>query len=117
MTTCRERNLRVGRRYASPPYRAFGLALGLCVILVANCRAGDLATPNRASELPALLASSNVLSEAAMARQTGSGLRPPAIINNEPNAAPRVLLWDEFKIGPLIAPANSGTVTTGGTGK
>lgn len=52
-----------------------------------------------------------------MARQTGSGLRPPAIITSEPNAVPRVLLWDEFRIGPLTAPANSGMVTTGGSGR
>lgn len=73
--------------------------------------------PPRAAELPALLASSNVLSEAAMARQTGSGLRPPAIIGNEPSAAPRVLLWDELRIGPLLAPPSNGVVTGGGIGR
>jgi hypothetical protein len=52
-----------------------------------------------------------------MARQTGSGLRPPSIINNEPNAPPRVLLWDEFRVGPLIAPLNNGVVTGGGAGR
>jgi hypothetical protein len=52
-----------------------------------------------------------------MARQTGSGLRPPNILTNEQSGAPRVLLWDEFRIGPLMTPSNSGMVTTGGTGK
>jgi hypothetical protein len=64
-----------------------------------------------------LLASSNVLSEAAMARQSGTGLRPPAIITREPSAAPRVLLWDELRIGPLMAPVTGGMGTTGDTRK
>jgi hypothetical protein len=47
-----------------------------------------------------------------MARQTGTGLRPPAIITNDQGAGPRIQLWDELKNGPLMAPATSG-VTTG----
>jgi hypothetical protein len=52
-----------------------------------------------------------------MARQTGAGLRPPAVISNEPSGSARVLLWDELRLGPLLAPANSGVVTGSGTGK
>ena len=40
-----------------------------------------------------------------MARQIGTGLRPPSSSLSEPSAAPRVLLWDELKIGPLMAPS------------
>lgn len=91
------------------------LALGICV-LSANCRAAGPSGPTRVPEIPAMLASSNVLSEAAMARQTGTGLRPPAIITNEPTGSPRVLLWDELRISPLMAPVTGGVVT-GGAGK
>ena len=47
-----------------------------------------------------------------MARQTGTGLQPPSIVTNDQGAGPRVQLWDELKIGPLMMPATSG-VTTG----
>jgi hypothetical protein len=41
------------------------------------------------------------------------GLHPPAIITNDQGSAPKVQLWDELKIGPLMAPVTSG-MTTGG---
>jgi len=49
-----------------------------------------------------------------MARQSGMGLNPPAIITNDQSAGPRVRLWDELKLGPLMAPVTSG-MTTGGS--
>jgi hypothetical protein len=67
-------------------------------------------------QLRTFLASSNALSEEAMAHQTGTGLQPPAIINDQ-GAGPRVQLWDELKIGPLMMPATSGVTTGGNTVK
>jgi hypothetical protein len=111
-----DKKVQVRRRIMGCAFGAVTLALGVCV-LSAGCSAAGPSGPTRVSELPALLASSNALSEAAMARQTGTGLRPPAIITNEPSGSPKVLLWDELRIGPLIAPATNGIVTGGGTGK
>jgi hypothetical protein len=68
-------------------------------------------------QLRTFLASSNALSEEAMARQTGTGLQPSAIVTNDQGAGPRVLLWDELKIGPLMMPATSGVTTGGNTVK
>jgi len=98
-----------------PVSSAFGiLTLALCACLLSGeCNAAGPSGPVRAPEVVALLASSNVLSEAAMAQQTGTGLGPPAIITNEEAAAPRVLLWDELKPAPLMPPVTSG-MTTGG---
>jgi hypothetical protein len=110
-----ERNMWVSRPIGCA-VGALTVALGLSFIS-ADCRAAGPSNRTRVIELPALLASSNVLPEAAMARQTGTGLRPPAIIANEPTSSPRVLLWDELRLGPLMAPANSGLVTSGTPGK
>ena len=52
-----------------------------------------------------------------MARQTGTGLKPPGIIANDQGAGPRIQLWDELKIGPLMMPATSGVTTGGNTVK
>jgi hypothetical protein len=68
-------------------------------------------------QLRTFLASSNALSEEAMARQTGTGLQPPAIVSGDQGAGPRVQLWDELKIGPLMMPAMSGVTTGGNTVK
>jgi hypothetical protein len=68
-------------------------------------------------QLRTFLASSNALSEEDMARQTGTGLRPPAFITNDQGGGPRVQLWDELKIGPLTMPATSGVTTGGNTAK
>jgi hypothetical protein len=64
------------------------------------------------SELRTLVAS-NPLSEAAMAKQTGAGLHPQEIITREQSAGPKVQLWDELRLVPLLAPVTSG-MTTGG---
>jgi hypothetical protein len=68
-------------------------------------------------QLRTFLASSNALSEEAMARQTGTGLQPPAIVTNDLGAGPRVQLWDELKIGPQTMPVTSGVTTGGNTVK
>jgi hypothetical protein len=97
-------------------FAALTLALWVCVFS-AGCRAAGPSSPTHSPDLPALLASSKAISEATMAKQTGAGLRPPSIIANEPIGSPRVLLWDELRIGPLLAPVTGGMVTGGATGK
>ena len=92
------------------------MALAVCA-LSAECRAAGPAGPSLEPELRTLLASANVLSETAMARQKGSGLRSPSIITNEQGGSPRVLLWDELRILPLLTPMGDGVVTGGGGGK
>jgi hypothetical protein len=86
--------------------------LGACLLSTAAGAAGP-SNPTHMPQLRTFLASSNALSEAAMAKQTGTGLQPSAIITNDQGSGPRVQLWDELKIGPLMAPATSG-MTTGG---
>lgn len=63
------------------------------------------------SELLTLVAG-DALSDAAMAKQSGTGLRPQEIVAPEQSAGPKVQLWDELRIGPLTAPVVSG-ITTG----
>jgi hypothetical protein len=116
MTRHQQRNDRVGRRMTKCALGALGVLIEVWAFS-AGCRAaGPSSGPSRVADLPALLTSANVLSEAAMARQIGTGLRPPSLLS-EPSAAPRVLLWDELKIVPLMAPPNNGMTTTGGAGK
>lgn len=86
------------------------LAFGVGV-LSAGCGAAELPGPAHAPQLSALLTSFAVLSDAAMANQTGTGLRPPAIIGGATGHA-RVLLWDEMRPPPQLPPPASGTVTT-----
>lgn len=115
MTRHQQTNGRGRRRTVNCAFGALGVMIEVWA-LSAGCRAAGLAGPTtRVTDLPALLASANPLSEAAMARQIGTGLRPPSLLS-EPSAAPRVLLWDELKIGPLMAPPNNG-MTTGGSAK
>ena len=116
MTRHQQRSDRVGQRMANCAFGALGVAIELWAFS-AGCRAaGPSSGPTRVPDLPALLTSANVLSEAAMARQIGTGLRPPSLLT-EPSASPRVLLWDELKTVPLMAPSNSGMTTTGGGSK
>jgi hypothetical protein len=86
------------------------LVLGACLLSTATSSAGP-SNPSHMPRLRTFLAGSNALSEAAMAKQTGTGLQPPAIITNDQGSGPRVQLWDELKIGPLMAPATSGMTT------
>lgn len=107
------RDVPVRRRPLSYALASFTVALGLSVVSGHALAAGS-AGPTRSLEVGASLASSDVLSDTAMAQQTGTGLRPPAIVPNEQSGAPRVLLWDELRIAPMMAPVTSG-MTTGGS--
>src|SRR5262249_53362305 len=87
--------------------------LGGAILMLGACLSASSAiagTANRTliSESPTLVAAGNALSDAAMAKQTGTGLRRQEIIAPDPNAGPKVQLWDELRIGPLIAPVISG---------
>ena len=111
MTADQDGEVGVRRKSINSALGRFTLVLGACLLSTGASAAG----PSNRSHMPQLrtfLASSNALSEEAMARQTGTGLQPPAIITND-QAGPRIQLWDELKIAPLMAPAPSG-VTTGG---
>lgn len=115
MTADEEDDVKVSRKSTNSGLGRFTLVLGACLLSVGASAAG----PSNSSHMPQLrvfLASSNALSEEAMASQTGTGLRPMAIITNEQGAGPRIQLWDELKNGPLMAPATSG-MTTGGPAK
>jgi hypothetical protein len=93
-------------------FTALALAVGV-LVLSAECRAAELSGSMHEPELSKLLAacSENVLSESAMAGQTGTGLRPPSIVANEANSGPKVMLWDEVKTSPILNPAQDGVVT------
>jgi hypothetical protein len=112
MTVDQEGHVKVSRKFINSGLGRFTLVLGACLLSTVTSAAGP-SNRNHPPQLRTFLASSNALSEAAMAKQTGTGLRPPAIITNDQGAGPRVQLWDELKNGPLMAPAASG-VTTGG---
>jgi hypothetical protein len=81
--------------------------------------AAEPAGPRHGREIGALLAActENILSESDMAGQKGAGLRPPNIIANETNGAPKVMLWDEMKASPMLNPAQDGVVIGGAGGK
>jgi hypothetical protein len=116
MTADQDGDVEVRRKSINSALGRFTLVLGACLLSTGACAAG----PSNRSHMPQLrtfLASSNALSEEAMARQTGTGLQPPAIVTNDLGAGPRVQLWDELKIGPLMMPATSGATTGGNTVK
>ena len=116
MTADQDGKVEVGRKFINSAVSRLTLVLGACLLSTGANAAG----PSNRTHMPqlrAFLASSNALSEEAMARQTGTGLQPPAIITNDQGAGPRVQLWDELKTGPLMAPAMSGVTTGGNTVK
>lgn len=80
--------------------------------LSTGCRAAELLGPARPAGLPELLASVTILSDAAMAKEQGTGLQIPAILD-DPTGRQRVLLWDELRAPPQLAPATDPSITTG----
>jgi|SRR5271166_1880855 len=108
----RERgSARIGTRPIGSVLAAVTLALGVEGLPLDCCAAGPPGA-GLGSELRALLASSSVLSDAAMARQAGTGLRPAEIVD-QVAGPPRVLLWDELKPSPQLPPPAVGIVTIG----
>lgn len=85
------------------------VVLGLA-LLSPECGAAEYLPTASAKNLPAVLASVTVLSDAAMANETAAGLRSSPVIEGAVGHA-RVLLWDELKAPPLLAPANNATLT------
>ena len=111
-----EGDVEVRRKSINSALGGLTLVLGACLLSTGASAAG----PSNRSHMPQLrtfLASSNALSEEAMARQTGTGRQAPPIVTDDLGAGPRVQLWDELKIGPLMMPATSGVTTGGNTAK
>lgn len=96
---------------------ALALALGVCVLPRASQAAGPPGSTAAPGVGALLTTNTDVLSESDMAGQKGSGLRTPPIISNDPGGSPKVLLWDEMRIAPLLNPPNDGVVTGGAGGK
>ena len=116
MTADQDGEVEVRRKSINSALGRLTLVVGAC-LLTAGASAAGPSNRNHMPQLRIFLASSNALSEEAMARQTGTGLQPPAIVTNDQGAGPRVQLWDELKIGPLMMPATSGVTTGGNTVK
>lgn len=95
-----------------PIARVLGALVAALVLAVLStgCGAAEYLPAASAKNLPAVLASVTVLSDAAMANETAAGLRSSAVIEGAVGHA-RVLLWDELKAPPLLAPANNATLT------
>ena len=90
-----------------------GLSFVIGVCLSAHAAAGPSHT--QGSELPILVSAGNTLSEGAIEKQTGTGLHPPALTNDDQGAGPRIQLWDELRVGPLMAPVTGGIIAGGPT--
>jgi hypothetical protein len=88
------------------------LVVGFC-LLSAHAGAADRSSPGHAAELRTLIATGDALPESVMAKQTATGLHPPAFINHDLGAGPRIQLWDELRIGPQAAPGTSGIIAGG----
>lgn len=87
-----------------------GLAVGG---LSGSCRAAEPLAPAQPAGVPEMLASVTILSDAAMAREKGTGLQLPQILN-DPTGRQRVLLWDELRAPPQqLAPTNDPSINTG----
>jgi hypothetical protein len=91
---------------------ALALAVGVGV-LSTGCGAAEILGPARPNGVPEVLASVTVLSDAAMANEKGAGLQSAAILNDTVGHG-KVLLWDELKAPPQLAPATDTTINTGG---
>jgi hypothetical protein len=90
--------------------RGATVLLGL-LLLSAGCWASESSEVTTAPRaLPPTLADIVVLSDAAMARETGTSLRPPTI-GHESTGHPTVLLWDELKTAPQVTPGQEGSTT------
>jgi hypothetical protein len=96
-------------------FAALVLAIGVC-LLSAECSASERTGSVPGRDIGTLLAacSENIVSESAMAQQTGAGLRPPSLIDNATNGGPKVMLWDEMKASPMLNSPQDGVVIGGG---
>jgi hypothetical protein len=109
-----EAEQRTAKRRKRPMAGSLGaLTLAIAVgVLSTGCGAAELLGPARPTGLPPLLASVTILSDAAMANEKGTGLQAPAILN-DPAGHARVLLWDELRAPPQLAPATEPTINIG----
>ena len=109
MTNDNHRGVRLRPRSIAGVLGVLAVVLGLAV-LATDCGAAEYLPTASAKNLPAVLASVTVLSDAAMANETAAGLRSSPGIEGATGHA-RVLLWDELKAPPLLAPPNNATLT------
>ena len=93
---------------------ALTLVVGFC-LLSTHAGGAERSSPSHATELRTLIATGDTLPQNIMEKQTATGLHPPALINNDQGAGPRIQLWDELRIGPLVAPGTSGIIAGGPT--
>jgi hypothetical protein len=105
-------------RMGSTKLNLFGaLAFGALMLPTAS-RAADLPGAWRADDVRMQFAASGkILSADAMAQQKGAGLPRPGLIDQKMDAVPRVLLWDEMRIWPMLKPAGDGVITGNGIGR
>ena len=106
-------DVQVRRKSANVALGRLTFAIGVCLLSTGAGAAGP-SSRTHLSQLRTLVATGNALSEAAMEKQTGTGLRPPALITNDQGAGPPIQLWDELRIGPPMTPGASG-MTAGGS--
>lgn len=76
-----------------------------------GCLAAEAPGRGAAPKLPPTLASVFVLSDSAMARESATSLRPPAVISRGIEGHPTVTLWDELHAPPQISNGAGGNVT------
>ena len=102
-------------RWESTKLGLFGAFAFAALMLPTTGRAADLSEIGRVEDLRIQLAASGKnLSADDMARQKGAGVSRPGLIDQKMDGLPRVLLWDEMRMGPLVKPAGNGVVTGGG---
>ena len=93
-----------------------GVAAGALAFYSNACLAAGSDGVGAPRAIPATLADVVVLSNSAMARETGTSLRP-ATINHDSGDRPTILLWDELKASPQLSSGVGGsanvTVTVG----
>ncbi|MBV8937647.1 MAG: hypothetical protein JO095_17835 [Alphaproteobacteria bacterium] len=105
-------NVQIGRNFTNTALETLTLVIGFCLFSM-GAGAADGSGRRHASELRTLVATGDALPEDVMEKQTGTGLHPPTLINNDQAAGPRIQLWDELRIGPQVAPGTNGIIAGG----
>jgi len=108
-----EGEVQVRRKSVNVALGRLTFAIGVC-LLSTDAGAAGPSSRSHVSELRTLVATGNALPEAAIEKQTGTGLHSPAFVTDDQGAGPRIQLWDELRIGPPVTPAASG-MTAGGS--
>lgn len=110
-------NVQVGRNSINIALETLTIVVGFCCFFSMGVSAAEGSSPSHASELRTLVATGDALPESVMEKQTATGLHPPSLINSDQAAGPRIQLWDELRIGPLVAPGTNGIIAGGAPNK